>query len=79
MPMIRVVAVSIALLASACSGSSTKADQAGIDEADAESGATTDSESLWPHDFQGSLLSGGQLDANDLAGSDLVLWFWAPW
>ena len=25
------------------------------------------------------LVGGGQLDGNDLAGGDVVLWFWAPW
>ena len=40
---------------------------------------TTDQASDWPHDFRGTLLSGGQFDANDLAGRDIVLWFWAPW
>lgn len=39
----------------------------------------TDPASEWPHDFRGTLLSGGQFDANDLAGQDVVLWFWAPW
>lgn len=33
----------------------------------------------WDHDWTGELLGGGQFDANDLAGQDVVLWFWAPW
>lgn len=30
-------------------------------------------------DLTGDLVGGGQLDANDLVGRDVVLWFWAPW
>lgn len=26
-----------------------------------------------------TLVGGGQLKGGDLAGSDLALWFWAPW
>jgi len=55
------------------------------DEATASGEPTTTVEPVeepgddWPHSFGGSLIGGGQIDANDLAGSDLVLWFWAPW
>ena len=30
-------------------------------------------------DFTAPLVGGGQLDGGDLAGRDVVLWFWAPW
>lgn len=33
----------------------------------------------WPHTFIADQLGGGQFDANDLAGRDVILWFWAPW
>lgn len=33
----------------------------------------------WDHDWTGDLIGGGQIDANSLAGQDIVLWFWAPW
>ncbi|MCQ3808466.1 MAG: hypothetical protein OXB92_13175 [Acidimicrobiaceae bacterium] len=33
----------------------------------------------WPHDWTESTVGGGQFDAGDYAGQDLVLWFWAPW
>ena len=33
----------------------------------------------WPHTWTDSLVGGGQFDAGDYAGQDLVLWFWAPW
>ena len=33
----------------------------------------------WPHDWTERTVGGGQFDAGDYAGQDLVLWFWAPW
>ena len=30
-------------------------------------------------DFSAPLVGGGQLEGGDLAGRDVVLWFWAPW
>jgi len=33
----------------------------------------------WVHGWTGDLIGGGQIDANALAGQDIVLWFWAPW
>ncbi len=33
----------------------------------------------WPHDWTEETVGGGQFDAGDYAGQDLVLWFWAPW
>lgn len=30
-------------------------------------------------DFSADLVAGGQLSGTDLAGGDVVLWFWAPW
>lgn len=35
--------------------------------------------SAWPHEWREELVGGGQFDAGDYAGQDLVLWFWAPW
>ena len=29
--------------------------------------------------FTADLVGGGQLEGGDLAGRDVVLWFWAPW
>lgn len=45
----------------------------GSDASDADTAVS------WEHDWTGALIGGGQLDANDLAGQDVVLWFWAPW
>ena len=33
----------------------------------------------WPHDFGEDTVGGGLIDANDLKGHDVILWFWAPW
>ena len=33
----------------------------------------------WPHDWTEERIGGGQFDAGDYEGQDLVLWFWAPW
>lgn len=33
----------------------------------------------WPHDWTEERVGGGQFDAGDYEGQDLVLWFWAPW
>ncbi len=44
--------------------------------------ATTTDDSVavaWPHDWTEKTVGGGQFDAGDYAGQDLVLWFWAPW
>ena len=30
-------------------------------------------------DWSVARLGGGQIDGGDMAGSDVVLWFWAPW
>lgn len=31
-------------------------------------------------DFSAPIINGdGQLDANTLAGTDTIVWFWAPW
>jgi hypothetical protein len=30
-------------------------------------------------DWSVDRLGGGQIDGGDLAGRDVVLWFWAPW
>lgn len=30
-------------------------------------------------DFVADTLGGGQLDGTSLAGTDTIVWFWAPW
>jgi len=61
------------------SGADTPADEATGDATTELAGDTEEVPVDWPHDFAGETLDGGQIDANDLAGRDLVLWFWAPW
>ena len=33
----------------------------------------------WHHGFVEDTIGGGLIDANDLEGNDVILWFWAPW
>lgn len=40
---------------------------------------TDDEATEWPHDWTEERVGGGQFDAGDYEGQDLVLWFWAPW
>lgn len=30
-------------------------------------------------DFTATLIDGGQISGSDLAGRDVILWYWAPW
>ncbi|MEM8902419.1 MAG: hypothetical protein AAGF02_01850 [Actinomycetota bacterium] len=30
-------------------------------------------------DFTAPVVGGGELDASTLAGTDTIVWFWAPW
>ena len=53
--------------------------EAPTDEATSENGSTEVEAADWPHTFVADQIGGGQIDANDLAGRDVVLWFWAPW
>ena len=46
----------------------------------ASSDGDTGVDSAYPgFDFTADLVGGGQLSGGDLAGRDVVLWFWAPW
>ena len=65
-------------------GDAADGDAAAAPDDDATTGSGSDSSGddmavAWEHDWSGELIGGGQLDANDLAGQDVVLWFWAPW
>ena len=55
----------------------TPADDAAAPTGDSDAG--DDLAINWDHDWTGDLIGGGQIDANSLAGQDIVLWFWAPW
>ena len=82
--------VGAALFVSACGGDSDGV--ADIAEPDPTSKPATSTEPpppsstasdsstvAWPHDWTEELVGGGQFDAGDYEGQDLVLWFWAPW
>lgn len=80
----------IALWLSACGGSSSDDTTAAEGTATTRAVATTtegsspdtttsDSAAAWPHDWIEQTVGGGQFNAGDYEGQDLVLWFWAPW
>ena len=57
-----------------------EATESDTDEAvEVDAGSTDAANAAWPHDFVEDTVGGGLIDANDLMGQDLVLWFWAPW
>ena len=60
----------VALLAVAC---------AADDSSPIERGAPDPVDNEWPHDFVEDTIGGGLIDASDLEGHDVILWFWAPW
>ena len=60
----------VALLAVAC---------AADDLSHIERSAPDTVDTEWPHDFVEDTIGGGLIDANDLEGHDVILWFWAPW
>lgn len=61
--------MALALLAAACGG-----DEAG--DASADTGPVDDNELL---DFRAQSIDGSTVDVDSLTGTDLVIWFWAPW
>ena len=66
------VAAALALVA--CGGDSGSSD--GATAAGGDVGAVTEAELL---SFEGETIGGETVDIADYAGSDLVIWFWAPW
>lgn len=67
-------------LASACgNGSVNNATPTGPTDTVATAETAAEAVNSWPHDWREELVGGGQFDAGDYAGQDLVLWFWAPW
>ena len=60
----------VALLAGAC---------AADDLSPIERSAPDPVDTEWLHDFVEDTVGGGLIDANDLEGHDVILWFWAPW
>ncbi len=71
-------ALGLALFASACGGggaSDGEAATAGESSAD----VAEESGGAGLPQLVADTVAGAQLDTNDLAGQDLVVWFWAPW
>jgi thiol-disulfide isomerase/thioredoxin len=68
--------VAAVLLAAGCGSADPdpQASEASGDAAAASSGSTTT-----PLTFSSTTTAGEGFDAADLAGEDVVLWFWAPW
>ncbi|MEM9561536.1 MAG: hypothetical protein AAGA93_02895 [Actinomycetota bacterium] len=78
-PALAGAVLSVSLLAAACGGSD--ADTASEAGADAGSGDAANGPVIDDATFSGeaATVSGGTFELGDLAGQDLVLWFWAPW
>ena len=60
-------AMAAAMVLSACGSESTETSNAEATEQAAPEISTL------------ATVSGGQIDINDLEGTDTILWFWAPW
>lgn len=73
--------LSVSLLLGACGGSSDAALE--VAEGPTPSSETSNTEAAatsgLPTNAVLPTVAGGQLDFGELAGQDLVLWFWAPW
>ncbi len=73
--------VAVALLASACGGGETTAAD-GTPEATEATAPTARPAPTDPApviDVSLTTVAGGQLEWSSLAGTDVMLWFWAPW
>ncbi len=71
----------IALLASACgSGETTAADGTPeVTEATEPTSRPAPTDPAPVIDVSLTTVAGGQLEWSSLAGTDVMLWFWAPW
>lgn len=63
------IVVASGLALAACGGSSSSEDGT----------ASTTEASADLLSFQADTVDGSTVDLGDFAGSDLVIWFWAPW
>lgn len=73
--------VAIALLASACgSGEATVADVTPeVTEATGQTSRPAPTDPAPVIDVLLTTVDGGQIEWSSLAGTDVMLWFWAPW
>ncbi len=67
-----VTAVALALAAAACGGGGDQSAQTGAVDEVPEADETV-------LDFRAETVDGSTVDVNSLQGTDLVIWFWAPW
>ncbi len=72
-------ALSLALFASACGSAATDEAAPAGETAESAEGAEQATGGPGLPQLVGNTVSGGQFDTNDLAGQDVVVWFWAPW
>jgi len=71
---------SLTLLGAACSSGSPTTDASPqAKETGQQSSVSPADTSDWPYEFVTTTVDGSTLDTGDYAGTDLVLWFWAPW
>ncbi len=69
--------LSVSLLAAACGGSDADTSaEAGADAGDAMNAPMVDDAMF---SGEATTVTGETFELGDLAGQDLVLWFWAPW
>ncbi len=67
----------LSVVLTACSSATTPGQAAGESTGAGQAGsAVTSGEAL---EFSGTTLDGESLDVSTLAGTPVVLWFWAPW
>lgn len=70
-------AVTLALAAAACGGSGDQSAQTGpVNDGSTDAGPEADETVL---DFRAASVDGSTVDVSSLQGTDLVIWFWAPW
>lgn len=75
------VGLCVAVLATACGAAPTEDAAAPVDNVDASvvEEAEAAGGGLGLPTLVADTVGGPQIDTNDLAGQDVVVWFWAPW
>ncbi len=80
---LQAAALAVALFTASCGGGSGSSESSSADgqtpTAPVEEAAPDEATADSPLTFTAATVGGGQIDANSLAGQDVVLWFWAPW
>ncbi len=68
----------MALMATACGTAVESTATESTEPATSQTDAATTGGAGLPQ-LIGDTVRGAQIDTNDLAGQDVVVWFWAPW